>query len=81
MSEEGRVHSVITSPGSAEAPLANSIKIPPQSQGLAPDSHCLGPGGETDPVVPTAASSCHPLRSGGAPSRAAEAITRTIDSC
>ena len=48
---------------SCRGTLANSIKFPlPPSQGLALGSHCLGSGGETEPVVPTAALSSYHLR-------------------
>lgn len=41
----------------------------------------LGPGGETETVVPTAALSNYCLRWVGAPSRAAKVTTRTVDNC
>lgn len=67
---------------SCRGTLANSIKFPlPPSQGLALGSRCLGSGGETEPVVPTAALSSYRLRWVGAPSRAAELTTRTADNC
>ena len=48
---------------SCRGTLANSIKFPlPPSQGLALGSRCLGSGGETEPVVPTAALSSYRLR-------------------